>query len=66
VKKAVLALLVIFLSSCEKDYTCTCTEPDGDISTENFVGLKKKDVDAAKLGCDLSSGFGTTCVWDKK
>ncbi len=66
VKKAILAILVLFTCSCKKDYTCTCTEPDGDVSTETFEDLKKKDVKAAELGCNLSTGFGTTCVWDRK
>lgn len=49
-----IAAIVLFcglaMTSCKKDYTCTCKNSDGEVTaTYKFNGTKKS---AAKSGCD--------------
>ena len=51
---ALAAVAVFDLSSCKKDYTCSCTITTDGISTPfnaEYKGVKKKD---AEESCDLA------------
>lgn len=58
----VAALAVFALSSCKKDYTCTCTlEFLGQTSstTVDYEGLSKSEAEDAETACTSSS----ICTW---
>ncbi|HLP13752.1 MAG TPA: hypothetical protein VK177_17595 [Flavobacteriales bacterium] len=38
-------ILVIFASSCKKEYTCRCFNPGGTIATYSIRGTKEKAAD---------------------
>lgn len=64
---AAAAIITLGLTSCKKDYTCTCTEPG--ITTADvyaFNDLKKKDAEAA---CDTWNSLyligGGSCNLEK-
>lgn len=62
---AVAAIFVLGLSSCKKDYTCTCTYPSGDPESVTYKDVKKKDAEDA---CDALSALaaigGGSCKID--
>jgi hypothetical protein len=54
-----LAMAVVALSSCNKDYTCECTFPD---ASKNFeVPLEKMHKNDAKVVCNDYSQFVGNC-----
>ena len=70
-----LAIVVVALASCKKDYTCTCKVSDSltgtEITTpEEYNGLSKSDADAAKTTCESLNGtvatVTTSCTWAEK
>lgn len=47
---AAIVLLAVSFTACKKDWTCTCTNADGQETAKyEFKNLSKKD---AKTGCD--------------
>lgn len=62
---AVAAIFVLGLSSCKKDYTCTCTDPGFDPDVYTFKDVKKKDAESA---CDTWNALyvagGGSCSLD--
>lgn len=60
----VAAVAAFTMTSCKKDFTCTCTDGTNSFPYE-MKDVKKKD---AKEACEtlntLSSGTGTTCSLD--
>ena len=64
---AAAGLMIAGMSSCKKDYTCTCsTEPMTVMgitvpaqSASTTLNATKKDAEAA---CEADSGAGVTCV----
>jgi hypothetical protein len=58
-KKIVLSLVVVaFLASCKKDYTCTCPG----LPAVEYTGLNKSDADKLETSCET----GNICTWAKK
>ncbi|MDB0058068.1 hypothetical protein N9F17_00890 [Salibacteraceae bacterium] len=70
---AAAGFMIAGMSSCKKDYTCTCTTPEQDLglfgtvpassSTVTFENVKEDD---AKTTCDAGTGSGVTCVLAEK
>jgi uncharacterized lipoprotein YehR (DUF1307 family) len=61
----VAAVAVFALSSCTKDYTCTCTVEVLGIessSSVDYEGLSKSEADELEAAC-TSSSF---CEWSEK
>ncbi|MCG8576275.1 MAG: hypothetical protein MI810_15405 [Flavobacteriales bacterium] len=56
----ILALALLFFSSCRKTYVCTCTVYDNQVTTQ-FHYVKKKEVEDLKADCEESP----LCVWSK-
>jgi len=73
-KKVLIAVVVLgalTLSSCKKDYTCTCSYTDTSGSgvvlpnQSTTINGKKKDVETAcEAGSSTFGGLTTTCVID--
>ena len=70
-----LAIVVVALASCKKDYTCTCKVSDSATNTEittptEYPGLSKSEADDAEAACELLNvTVGTTttaCTWSEK
>ncbi len=70
-----LAIVVVALASCKKDYTCTCkvtnSATNTDITTPTeFAGLSKSEADEAKTNCEsVNATVGpitTACTWSAK
>lgn len=63
---AVVMLLGLTLTSCKKDYTCTCTEPTG--ATNQVVAINDASKGDAENACDDLSGayalIGGSCSLD--
>ncbi len=63
-----LAIVVVALASCKKDYTCTCSGI-AEVTVE-LDGLSASEAKDAKSDCE--SGTGTvdgvsqTCTWSEK
>ena len=54
---AVVFVVAIVLPSCKKDWTCVCTDSNGDISEYQISNSRKPE---AKLACE-AFGFGDEC-----
>lgn len=54
----------IFLVSCKKDYTCTCTTTGGGTNITKVIGVSKK---TAKANCvsTIENGYNTECTLSK-
>ena len=73
-KKVLLSAAVIaFFASCKKDYTCTCTDTIGGVtstSSQNYSSVSGANANLLKASCEAtytSNGVtSTACVWDKK
>ena len=64
-KVSLVAVAVFALSSCTKDYTCTCTVEVLGVSSSSSVdyeGLSKSEADDTEAAC-TSSSF---CEWSEK
>ena len=67
---AVAALFAVGLSSCKKEYTCTCTttEQNNNTTTSTIIDLgkqKKKDADkACTARIQTVPGYTMTCAVD--
>lgn len=60
----ILITITISLSSCLKDYTCTCKHADGTVaSTISATNVSKK---TAEDGCNKQKTPSTTCTLAKK
>lgn len=57
---AVVTVALVSLSSCKKDYTCTCTVDfmGESISTSTTINATKGD---AKEACEAGSSTGVVC-----
>ena len=64
---AAAGLMIAGMSSCKKDYTCTCSTEAMDVmgitipaqSASTTLNATKKD---AKAACEADSGSGVTCT----
>jgi len=56
----VLGLGLLALTSCKKDYTCTC-EVGGVESSVEYEGLSKDEADEAEAACTTSD----ECTWSE-
>ena len=78
-KKVLLAVAVVaFFASCKKDYNCTCTEIDYDLSGEapdtynyftTYSSVSSSNANLLKAQCESEIGDDDnviSCVWDKK
>jgi hypothetical protein len=73
-----LAIVVVALASCKKDYTCTCKVSNNVDNTETttpteFSGLSKSEAEDAKASCESANGtvevlgvsVTTACNWSE-
>lgn len=49
---ALATIVVVSFASCKKDYTCTCTDANGEQTVTTYENVKKSDAEAA---CEVSS-----------
>ena len=64
IRIAAFAVLgMVALSSCKKDYTCTCTATVGEISSSASTTLNATKADA-KEACEAGSTTGVVCSID--
>ena len=65
-----LAIVVVALASCKKDYSCSCSVAGAGAATVDYNGLSKSEADDAKAACEAGSvtilGVSTTCTWSSK
>jgi hypothetical protein len=65
-----LAIVVVALSSCKKDYSCTCSVAGAASTTVDYPGLSKSEAEDAEAACNAGSvtllGISTTCTWSEK
>jgi hypothetical protein len=62
-KKVLLLLSVVALvSSCKKDYACTCYAGTVLETTVDYNGLSKSEAETAETACTLNSA----CNWEAK
>lgn len=60
---AVVLLVCASMTSCKKDWTCTCSDPTGDSETIAIKDKKKKDAQSACNTLDvLWATGGGSCV----
>lgn len=64
-----VAIAAVLLSSCAKDYTCTCTsvKPDGsvmNVERKNMNGTKGKSEEKCKQFDNVNGDITTTCLID--
>lgn len=57
-------LLTLVLSSCQKDYTCTCTYDDGKNTGEAVYTLKDKKKDVAARCDAYEVAVNSTTTWE--
>jgi len=58
---AFVVLGVASMTSCKKDYQCTCTS-GGFTSTVDYDGLTKAEATSAETACT----FASSCTWSAK
>lgn len=66
-KLSILAVIAIFclgLTSCKKDYTCTCTFTTGDPVVYPIKDAKKKDAKSVCDGWNTLAGSSGSCKLD--
>ena len=65
-----LAIVVVALASCKKDYSCACSVAGAAATSVDYNGLSKSEADDAKEACEAGSvtllGISTTCTWSEK
>jgi hypothetical protein len=69
---AAAGFMIAGMSSCKKDYTCTCTTPETTVlgftvpSSTTTTTLEKQKEDDAKTACDAGNVAGVTCTLAEK
>ncbi len=58
---SIVAMFVFVFSSCKKDYTCTCTFPNGDTTVTQIDNVSKDDAQSA-CNALIATTLATTCT----